>query len=125
MLLDMRIGYTIFCCFICGWDKCEISNQWAVGEYLRHEKSLCGQKNIASNRFAYSQKTFLLPLPIKLGLKEKSVNAMEWNGEGFWSLTQNFPYVNDKEINRMDLPLSSHEGRYKFWSSRRNLGDRL
>jgi hypothetical protein len=63
----------------------------AVREYLRHKKSLCGQKNIASNSLADSQKIFLPPLPIKLGLKRKSIDAMNRIGEDFWYLTQNFP----------------------------------
>ena len=73
---------------MCELDSRDRQNHYIKKDWPKRESLTPGKKNVVSQPLVASEKIYLPPLHIKLGLMKKFVNAMDRNGEGFNFLTR-------------------------------------
>ena len=98
LLLGLQLGYTKFSCFLCEWDSRDRQNHYIKKDWPKRESLTPGKKNVVSQPLVASEKIYLPPLHIKLGLMKNFVKAMDRNGEGYNFLTRKFPRISDAKI---------------------------
>ena len=81
--------------FLCEWDSRDRQNHYIKKDWPKRESLTPGKKNVFSQPLVASEKIYLPPLHIKLGLMKNFVKAMDHNGEGFNFLTRKFPRISD------------------------------
>ena len=74
LLLGMQIRYTKYCCFLCEWDSRDKKNHYVNKPWPKRTSLTPGEKNV-SPPLVLTEKMFLLPLHIKLGLMKKFVKV--------------------------------------------------
>ena len=94
----MQLGYTKYCHFLCEWDSRDKKNYYV--NKLWHKRTLLtpGEKNVVNSPLDLSEKIYLLPLHIKLGLMKNFVRGMDKTGRGFEYVRNTFPNVSDAKI---------------------------
>jgi len=96
LLLRMQLGYIKYCCFLCEWDSQDKKNHYVNKLWPQRTSLTPGEKNVVNPPLALSQKIFLLPLHIKLGLMKNFVKGMDKTGHGFKYVKNKFPNVTQK-----------------------------
>ena len=92
------LRYTKHCCFLCEWDSRDNKNHYVNILWPKRTSLTPGEKNIFNPPLVLSEKIFLPPLHIKLGLMKNFVKGMDKTGRGFEYLRNKFPDVNDAKI---------------------------
>ena len=108
LLLGLQLGYTKFSCFLCEWDSRDRQNHYIKKDWPKRESLTPGKKNVVSQPLVASEKIYLPPLHIKLGLMKNFVKAMDRNGEGFNFLTHKFARISDAKITRKLCPIEEN-----------------
>lgn len=98
ILAGLQGGYTKFCCFLCEWDSRARASHYLKQNWPLRSHAIPGSKNIANQPLVDSQKIFLPPLHIKLGLIKNLVKAMDRDGEAFKHLKSKFPRISEAKI---------------------------
>ena len=98
LLLGLQLGFTKICCFLCLWDSRNRKEYYVKQQWEKREAFTIGEMNIAHEPLVPSDKIYLPPLHIKLGLMKNFVKAMDRNGEGFRYLQKKFPKISDAKI---------------------------
>ncbi|GBM83792.1 hypothetical protein AVEN_248268-1 [Araneus ventricosus] len=70
VLVGLQAAYTMFCCFLCQWDSRDRKKHFIKNVWPKRQKSFLipGVKNEENEPPVASEKNFLPPLHIKLGL---------------------------------------------------------
>jgi len=58
LLLGMQLGYTKYCCFLCGWDS-QDKNHYVNRLWPKRTSLTPGEKNVVSSPLVLPEKTFL------------------------------------------------------------------
>ncbi|GBP27477.1 hypothetical protein EVAR_14298_1 [Eumeta japonica] len=98
MLTGLQGGYTKFCCFLCKWDSHAREKHYVVKTGPKRMSLIPGVKNIKEEPLVQSEKNFLPPIHIKLGLMKNLVKAMNKDGGGFQYLKTKFPRISDAKM---------------------------
>ena len=99
MLMGMQSGFTKFCCFLCLWDSRATSEHYTKSDWGMRSTYVPGASSVQSVPLVDSQKIFLPPLHIKLGLMKNFVKAMaKVNSEGFQYLCGKFPKITTAKL---------------------------
>ena len=72
LLLGMQLGYTKFCCLLCGWASRDKKNHCVNKLWLKRTPLSSGEKNVVNPPLVLPEKNFLPPLDMKLGLVKNS-----------------------------------------------------
>ena len=97
LLLGMQLGYTNYCCCLCEWE-CRDKNHYVNKLWPKRTLLTPGEKNIINPPPVLTEKIFLPPFHIKLGLMKNSVKGMDKTGHGFEYLWNKFPNISDVKI---------------------------
>lgn len=97
LLMDLQLGYTKYCCFLCEWDSRNKAEHYNKKEWPKRVLTP-GQKNVVYPSLVSPGKIILPPLHIKLGLFKNFVKAMDKSNAGFCYLKEKFPRVSDAKI---------------------------
>jgi len=68
LLLRMQLWYRKYCCFLCEWDSWDKKNHHVNKLWPKRPSLTLGEKNVVSPPLVLSEKIYLPPLHIKLGL---------------------------------------------------------
>jgi hypothetical protein len=98
ILLGRQLGYTKYCCFLCEWDSRDRKTITSKNSGQKEIHLSQERKNVLNNPLVNSEKNFLPPLHIKLGLITNFVKAMDKNGAGFMYMKHKFPRLSDAKI---------------------------
>jgi len=98
LLLGMQLGYTKHCCFLCEGDSRDKKNHSVNKLWPKRTSLTPGEKNVVNPSLVLPEKSFLLPLHIKLGLMKNFVKGMDKTGHGFEYVRNKFPNVSDAKI---------------------------
>jgi len=98
LLLGMQLGYTKYCYLLCQWDSRDKKNHYVNKLWPKRTSLTPGEKNVVSPSLVLSEKIYLPPLNIKLGLMKNFVKVMGKTGGGFEYLRNKFPNVSDAKI---------------------------
>lgn len=90
LLLGLQLGYTKHMCFLCLWDSRADSKHYKQKEWPARPKDSPGRFNCMYKPLVDSEKVYLPPLHLKLGLMKNFVKAMDQNGAGFQYLLAKF-----------------------------------
>ena len=90
LVLGLQSGYTKYMCFICLWDSRDDKNHWTKKEWKERKVHVPGRHNVKHVALVDTDKIFLPPLYMKLGLMKSFVRAMDLNGRGFLYLKEKF-----------------------------------
>ena len=107
MLLEMQIGYTKYCCFLCGWDSRDKKNYYVNKLWPKRTSLTPGEKNVLSPPLVLPEKIYLSPLHIKLGLMKNFVKGMDKTGSGLEYVRNKFPNMSDAKI-KEDIFIGPH-----------------
>ena len=98
LLLGMQLGYTKSCCFLCEWDSRDKKNHYVNKLWPKRTSLTSGEKNVVNPSLILSEKIYLPPLHIKLGLVKNFVKGMDKTCCGFEYVWNKFPNVSDAKI---------------------------
>lgn len=98
ILTGLQGGYTKFCCFLCEWDSRARDKHYKIKTWPLRKKLTPGLKNVSQKPLVPSEKIFLPPLHIKLGLMKNFVKAINKDGAGFQYLKTKFPRISDAKL---------------------------
>ena len=98
LLLGMQLGYTKYCCFLCQSDSRNKKNHYVNKLWPKRTSLTSEEKNVISSPLLLSEKMYLIPLHIKLGLMQNYVKGMDKTGRGFEYVRNKFPNVSDAKI---------------------------
>ena len=94
-LLGMQLGYTKYCCFLCEWDSRDKKYHYVNKLWPKRTSLTPGEKKVVNPPLVLSEKIYLPPLHIKLGLVKNFVKGMDKLGRGFEYVRNTFPKVSD------------------------------
>lgn len=98
MLTGLQAGYTKYCCFLCEWDSRARDKHYVEKNWPRRTNMIPGFHNVTEEPLVPSEKIFLPPLHIKLGLMKNFVKAMNKDGKGFQYLKTKFPRISETKL---------------------------
>nr|XP_036219079.1 uncharacterized protein LOC118680996 [Bactrocera oleae] len=98
ILTGLQGGYTKFCCFLCEWDSRAREKHYKQKSWPLRKSLTPGLKNVSQKPLVPSEKIFLPPLHIKLGLMKNFVKAINKDGAGFQYLKTKFPRISDAKL---------------------------
>jgi len=82
LLLEMQLGYTKYCCFLCEWDSWDKKNHYVSKLWPKRTSLTPGEKYVI-NPLVLPEKIYLPPLHIKLGLMKNFMKGMDKTDHGF------------------------------------------
>jgi len=91
----MQLGNTKYCCFLCEWDSRDKKNRCVNKLWPKRTSLTPGEKKVVNPPLVLSEKIYLPPLHIKLGLVKNFVKGMDKLGRGFEYVRNTFPKVSD------------------------------
>ena len=62
MFLGMQLGYTKYCCFLCGWDSRDKKNRYVNKLWPKRTSLTPGEKNVVNPPLVLPEKKFICPL---------------------------------------------------------------
>ncbi|KAF2365902.1 hypothetical protein FHG87_003345 [Trinorchestia longiramus] len=89
--MSMQAGFTKYCCFLCLWGSGAVSKHYKQKDSVSRSTFVPGEHSVLENPLVDTNKVFLPPLHIKLGLMKNFVKAMDKNGAAFQHLCTLFP----------------------------------
>ncbi|GBN00648.1 hypothetical protein AVEN_154414-1 [Araneus ventricosus] len=98
VLVGLQASYTKFFCFLCQWEYRDRKKVLHKKVWPKRQFLIPGAKNEEKEPIVASEKKFLPPLHIKLGLMKNFVKAMDCGGNGFQYLRLKFPKVSETKI---------------------------
>jgi hypothetical protein len=98
LLHGLQLGYTKFCCFLYEWDSRDSKYHYIQKQWPKRELLIPGNKNVVNTPLISTEKVYLPPSHIKLGLIKIFVKAMDQNGAGFMYLENKYPRISDAKI---------------------------
>ena len=102
-LLGMQLGYTKYCCFLWELDSWEKKNHLVNKLWPKRTSLMPGEKNVFNPPLVLTEKIYLPPLHIKLGLMKIFVKGMDKTSCGFKYVRNKFPNVSDAKTRRVYL----------------------
>lgn len=98
ILLGLQLGYTKYSCFLCEWDSRAKSDHYVKQNWPKRDSFIPGQKNVLHPNLVDTNKVYLPPLHIKLGLMKNFVKALDKEGDAFQFLKLKFPGLSDAKL---------------------------
>jgi hypothetical protein len=98
LLLGMELGYTKYCYFLCELDSRDKKNHYVNKLWPKRTSLTSGEKNVINPPLVLSEKIYLHPLNIKLGLMKSFVKGMDKTGLRFAYVRNKFPNARDAKI---------------------------
>lgn len=99
MLMGMQGGFTKYCCFLCLWDSRAKAAHYVKREWEARSTYTPGTSSVKFLPLVESQKIYLPPLHIKLGLMKNFVKQMGKTGSpGFQYIAQKFPSISTAKL---------------------------
>ncbi|GBM07512.1 hypothetical protein AVEN_100714-1 [Araneus ventricosus] len=98
LLMDLRLGYTKFCYFICLWDSREIALHYIKRYWPQRASFKPGEMNVEHPPLAEPNKIIIPTLHIKLGLVKNLVRPMDKNEPAFKYLHEKFSRLSVAKI---------------------------
>ena len=97
ILLEMQLGYTKYCCFLCMWDRRDRSSHYIKEDWPARNLNT-NEKNVIAEPIVVPKDVLLPPLFIKLGLIKIFVKGMNKEGQAFRYLRDKFPKRRDAKV---------------------------
>ena len=94
----MQSGYTKYCCFLCLRDSRAYGQHYSKQLWPSRSEYIPWQRNVKYEPLVTSDKIYLPPLHIKLGLIKQFVKANKDNHEAFHHLKEIFPGMTDAKL---------------------------
>ena len=82
ILLEMQLGYTKYCCFLCMWESRDRSSHY-IKEDWPAKNLFTNEKNVIAEPLVNPKDVLLPPLQNKLGLMKDFVKGINKEGQGF------------------------------------------
>jgi len=98
LLMDLRLGYMKYCCFLCEWDSRAKPLHYPKRDWPQRKSLKVGEKNVQHPVLAEWHKTLLSTLKIKLRLMKNFVKAMNRTGSAFKYLAEKSPRLSEAKI---------------------------
>ena len=98
LLLEMQLGYTKYCCFLCEWDSWDKKNHNINKLWSKRTSLTPGEKNVVIPPLVLPEKIYLPPLYIKLGLMKIFVKGTDKTGRALKYIKKNFPNLSNAQI---------------------------
>ena len=97
LLLGMQFGYTKYCCCLCDWGSKDKKNHEINKLWPKRTSLTPGKKNAINPALLLTEKIYLPPLHINLGLTKNFVKGMDKTGRGFENVRIKFSNVSDSK----------------------------
>ena len=98
LLIRMQLACTKYCCYLCEWDSRDKKNRYINKLWPKLTSLTPGEKNVFNTPLVLTEKMYLPPLHIKLGIMKNFVKDMDKTGCGFEYVMNKCPNVSDAKI---------------------------